>query len=471
MRDLSKNENAIKAIQSRIYQEANEYEKKPEHVRLAVREKDKQFFKKHVLEKGGTKIDENEFSLSDSQVKIKLASKIFTKKFKFDDGTLNHQLLDEMIMYVLNNTVLVYVKTSNITSAFRLFSVLNARGMDLTTSDLLKSENLSSIVESDREEFQRIWETIEDELGREDLDKLIGFIRTIFVKEKAKKATFDEFDELIFKKDPLFKGKNFINYLSSISDIYKEKVLNADLNYEKDSVLFFNLMTLMRNYLKASDWIPVFIFFYKKFPNEENLLPFLRKLERKFVLNWIRGLSPTERIVDMNRILSVIEQMDKVNDILNNKIFDTTLVETEFESIINDTFFYGKKYCTYILLRLDLALSENSNVKKSYKNVISVEHILPQTPNSNSIWAKVFTEGERFEWTNKIGNLVLLSRKKNSSANNKSFEEKKSTYYKNGITDFELTKEISNYNEWNSQSIANRQNQYLKKLKTIWIEK
>ena len=469
MRDVSTTDKAINLLQSKIYQEANEYEKKAETVRLKVRDKDKQFFRKYVLEKGGTKLDITGQKLSNSQEKIKIAIEVFKNKFLHTDRTVNQQLLDEMIIYVLNNAIMVYVKTSNLTSAFRLFSVLNARGMELTTSDLLKSENLAKIVESDREEFRRKWETMEDELGREELEKLIAFIRTIFIKEKARKSIYEEYNDLIYKKDPLFKGKNFVNYLSNVSEIYKEKVQNSDISYQNDAVMFYNLMTLMRDYLKFTDWIPVFILFNKKYPYEQILLPFLKRLEKKVVGNWIRGLSPTERIVDMNRVLSLIEKSKTVDDVLNHNTFKTDTYESEFETIINDENFYSRNFCKYVLLRLDLSLSENSNVQKAYKSIISIEHILPQKPSSGSSWIEKFNDGERNLWTNRIGNLVLLSRKKNSSANNKPFNEKKESYFKKGLTDFEITKEIMSLKVWDLNELKNRQEKCLNRIKNILL--
>jgi len=53
-----------------------------------------------------------------------------------------------------------------------------------------------------------------------------------------------------------------------------------------------------------------------------------------------------------------------------------------------------------------------------YPGTITVEHILPRNPPENSEWVKLFTEEERDEWTDKLGNLVLLSRRKNSRAQN-----------------------------------------------------
>ena len=62
-----------------------------------------------------------------------------------------------------------------------------------------------------------------------------------------------------------------------------------------------------------------------------------------------------------------------------------------------------------------------------------IEHILPQTPDQASDWCKNFTGTQRAEWTNKLGNLIFLSRRKNASQGNLDFALKKEKYFKQNI--------------------------------------
>ena len=116
-----------------------------------------------------------------------------------------------------------------------------------------------------------------------------------------------------------------------------------------------------------------------------------------------------------------------------------------------------------------MSLNENSNVIKAYKGIVTIEHILPQHPNPDSVWYTLFDEKQRHDWTNSIGNLLLLSRKKNSSANNSSFDVKIKKYFSKGITDFELTKEITKYDVWNVKSLIQRQECLIDRILELWI--
>ncbi|MCA9156206.1 MAG: HNH endonuclease [Planctomycetales bacterium] len=51
--------------------------------------------------------------------------------------------------------------------------------------------------------------------------------------------------------------------------------------------------------------------------------------------------------------------------------------------------------------------------------IITVEHVLPQNPKSGSQWERWFPNpAVREQWVHRLGNLALLSRRKNSSASN-----------------------------------------------------
>jgi hypothetical protein len=95
-----------------------------------------------------------------------------------------------------------------------------------------------------------------------------------------------------------------------------------------------------------------------------------------------------------------------------------------------------------------------------------VEHVLPQNPSNNSKWWDNFTEEEHEQLVHKMGNLVLLGRKKNSELNNKEFKEKKKRYFGDNIKAFPNSLKVMQYNEWTLETIQERQKEMLLKLKT-----
>lgn len=83
--------------------------------------------------------------------------------------------------------------------------------------------------------------------------------------------------------------------------------------------------------------------------------------------------------------------------------------------------------CKYTLMHLDMVLAGGKLLLTYDPNKVTVEHVLPQNPASNSDWVQNFSEEQRESWTHRLGNLVILNRNRNSKAQNYDFE-KKSAY-------------------------------------------
>ena len=64
---------------------------------------------------------------------------------------------------------------------------------------------------------------------------------------------------------------------------------------------------------------------------------------------------------------------------------------------------------------------------------ISVEHILPQTPSKTGQWVKDFTDDQQDTWLHRLGNLMLLSRRKNTSLGNLDFADKRVRYFEDRV--------------------------------------
>ncbi len=107
------------------------------------------------------------------------------------------------------------------------------------------------------------------------------------------------------------------------------------------------------------------------------------------------------------------------------------------------------KIRAYVLLRLDTALSGGGAIY-DYP-IITIEHVLPQTPAKASNWMEWFPEELLREgWVHRLANLVLLSRRKNSEAQNFDFETKKEKYFKSdkGVSPFVLTTQVLGQADW-----------------------
>jgi hypothetical protein len=76
--------------------------------------------------------------------------------------------------------------------------------------------------------------------------------------------------------------------------------------------------------------------------------------------------------------------------------------------------------------------------------------VLPQKPAAGSKWLAWFPNANgRYQWVHKLGNIALLTRKKNSAASNYEFDKKKQSYFaQDGVSPSVLTTQVLDKNEW-----------------------
>lgn len=293
IRDFTSKDKLRENLTSYLFQEEDEYKEIPKEMRILPWEDLKEMFEKYVYSPGGTKKFIEDFEnkriepkdTQDPLYHLYEAINIFSEKLqeKLEDP----EELDKYVKYLLNQVYLVYIKTKAFTSAFRLFNVLNTRGIPLVTSDILKSENIGEIRDqSDRLKYASIWRDIENNLGRDELENIIAFIRSIQLKEKAKLSIYEEYRKKIFVTDGLKRGKEFIDYVKEISDIYYDKILEGELNVDSNEIKneYKNIITLLGRFVPFSDWIPPVLAYHHKFSSDEHLLDFLKKLEQKVIM-------------------------------------------------------------------------------------------------------------------------------------------------------------------------------------------
>ena len=121
-----------------------------------------------------------------------------------------------------------------------------------------------------------------------------------------------------------------------------------------------------------------------------------------------------------------------------------------------------------MLQRLDEALSSGGAI---YEDPTSIEHVLPQTVDADSEWAKLFPDEQiRADWTHKLANLVFLTRRINTRASNWDFDRKKSEYFasQDGASPFPLTQGVLQTTAWTVGHLEERQTKMLNALAKVW---
>lgn len=450
LRDLVDDGKIKSNLQKKIMQEENFVDGIPQKIRLEVR--DSSIFNDLVVVQDGTSIDHAVSKLSEPHWRYIQAASIFRGALE----SFTQEKLQNFIQFVSQKCILIKLSTYSFADAFRLFSIVNDRGKQLRRIDILKAQNLGpEYIQSDsvRAQLAHRWQQYENELGSDRFESVFFLARLIYVKEKPQGDLLKEFEERIFVKN-LQKGQQFFEVMFRYADLYEQIFIDRDIADVDDqkNYKFRNLIQIMISEYQASEWQACLLYYVQKF-GKKDILTFLYRLEKIYLEQWVQGTRKDERFKKYADILTVIQAASNSGEVIPKIVYDAEIIRNG----VKDSNLYNLGYKKYVLLRLELLCSEQDQIR--FFEAKSIEHVLPQNPSQDSEWLNQHDKEDMKNYVNSLGNLVLISKSKNSSASNKEFSDKKKTYLSPRVSDYPRSNQILGYNEWSKKDITERTNE------------
>ncbi len=475
IRDLAQDKEAKEDCQNCIYQKGSAYRKVPERNRVvfAIRDNVQRFVDEFVKNDGGTNRieDLDKITSTEADKSIQNMAQAILEIRRFFGDAENGSVPEKLLQFLLNKVLLIYVATQDLEDAFRLFTILNDRGIPLRNSDILKSLNLGALEkDNDKIRFAKLWEEAESELG-DEFDRFLNYLRTILVKDKARLNLLQEFEQKIYdpkekekasgtKKPALLKkGKETFELVERYLNHYTTLLSGNNYDETGNSFKFDNLIKAMLTGLPSTDWIPPLLRYYDKF-KYSRLLDFITLLDNKFSADWIVQYSPTDRIDNMNEVIKAIERTNTPEILFADPYFK---IDTEEFMRTVDAAVYGRRFTRYLLIKLDFLYQDHAH--RMSLETLSVEHVLPQNPKDDSQWKRDFTDVYRNQWTDRLGNLVLISAKKNSSQGRSDYAEKKTKYFSKCISTCPNSLRVLQNERWTPAELEKNHSVVLQKIK------
>lgn len=467
IRDLTGSPGKQASRERYVKQVANEDEGIPEALRLRLRQQDQPFFEKHVQTCGATDKLPKPGSSGDAQARIVENAGLIRKKLE----ELGEEGRTSLLQFLLQNCYLVVVEVPTPTAARRIFTVLNARGMDLTATDILKADLLERAGEEKEGDLSRRWENAEVDLGRERFTELFTHIRMIFERDKPRSALENAFPEQV----PIFRS-NPPEFMDTVLEPYADAFLLSLDDGELRKQFGAKTADLIRslNRLDNKDWLPPLLLCLRQAleGTRDDVAKFVFRLERLAYYLFMVRADVNARMARYATVLDDLEPLpgQKQRTGAKSKTGGMVLSQAEafaFFNALDGDVYLQTRVVKPILLRLEQASTDGS-ANYDYPT-ISVEHVCPQNFDDNSLWAKWFSDEDRSIWVHSLPNLVLLNRRKNSSAQNYEFKIKKNKYFVYGDScPFTVTNEVRDYKTWKPEDLEDRREIILERLAEEW---
>lgn len=478
LRDLSQNSNVRQSCGRSIFQKGDDIDGVPERTRIvfAIRREVQDFVDEFVKAEGGTSRSQEIEKLASSCeiASIKNMCRAISEIRRYLIDAESSIDLESFLKFIRNKVLLIYISTEDLDDAFRLFTVLNARGVPLRNSDILKSTNLGAIEkEFEKTHYAKLWEAAESELG-DDFDRFLNYLRTILLKDKARLNLLQEFEQKIYdpkerdrstglKKPALLsKGKVTFNFIEKYLGHYAQLLGGQNHDHTNGSFKCDNLIKVMLMGLPSTDWVPPALRYFDRFKHD-GLYDFLILLDNKCSADWIVQFTPTDRIENMNEIIKAIDDAENLHDVLSHKCFKVHAAELS-RAIENAV--YGRRFAKYLLIKLDYIYHDHAH-RMAFES-LSVEHVLPQNPAPDSQWRVDFSDEERREWTDRLGNLVLITRKKNSSQGNADYSVKLKKYFAKNINTCPNSLRVLANLKWTPKELRDNHRVVIEKIRSYY---
>jgi len=357
--------------------------------RLTPRERDADFFRTTIQAEAATASLPDPRQFRDARARMIENAAFLRDRLKdLPEGTRRR-----LTMYIAQRCYLVMVAASDQESAFRIFSVLNSRGLDLSPADVLKAEIIGALPADKQDAYTASWEDIEDELGRERFAELFGHIRMIHRKQKMQGTLIAEFREFVpARQNP---AKFIDDELAPYADAYEEITDQAFESFKHSDTINRYLVHLSR--LDNFDWQPPAIeVIARRRSNPDFIMCFLSDLERLAYGLFLTRADPSERIRRYGKLLASIQSGEDVFLDKSPLQLEDAEKKAVRQTLAGDIYTVTRIRLP-LLLRLDELLAGGSAVYNS--PIISVEHVLPQNPPACSHWLTDFpNEADREKW-------------------------------------------------------------------------
>ncbi|RKR73470.1 DUF262 domain-containing protein [Frondihabitans australicus] len=471
--------------------------------RVALRSKDADFFARQVQELGATTrllhLTPGQLE-TDSQRALHANTRALQRVLAgWSDDRRRH-----LAQKLASRTYLVAVSTADLDSAHRIFGVMNARGLDLSPADIVKSRVIGAIRDSPgrdspgtgstsadstsarstsddshalAERYAAKWEDAEESIGRDDFADLFLQIRLVESKQRARASLLREFPEQVLSRYLPDRATEFVDdvlvpYARAYQQIRDRAYAVSPAQTSRPGSHPVNTWLSRLDVLDNRDWRAPALWALRTRPGDAPWLDrFFAKLERLAASLYIRRVWTTPRVT---RHIELLRQLDAADqhgtDPLDAPAFELTPAERrDTLAVIDGDVYLASKIRKYLLLRLDDTVAGATEVTYQHR-VITVEHVLPQNPRAGSTWLESFSDADRARWTHRLANLVLLGRMKNSEAQNYDFERKKAAYFsgRGGAVAFALTSQVLRYPQWNPATLEVRQRELVGLLAREW---
>lgn len=381
----------------------------------------------------------------------------------FDDGEALAQLLSETVARQL---LFILITVDDELNAYMVFETLNARGLELSTTDLLKNYLFSRVKSaSDRMALQRRWARLIATVRQERFPEFLRYHLLCVQPRVRSQRLFKQVREKVKSGGDVIQLLNDLDgraeLYSALSDPQHQYWIDrpeCKPHVRELSLFRFKQMT------------PLLFAAWERFDpaNFERVMKLVSIASFRYGI--VGRLNTNELEPAYHRCAKDVldgtarRPADVYSRLVSSGVFvDDAKFGQDFASMSIEAHGAGKRLAKYVLAKLESDLSGNSLDPDTDPSTI--EHVLPE--NASEAWGATFSEEQREMNLDRLGNLTLLEAPLNRRCGNADYPAKIDAYRGSR---YRLTNQIPEMAPelWSPDLIAKRQSQMAVRALHVW---
>ena len=377
------------------------------------------------------------------------------------------------ILMALNKLYVVCVPISEEDNAQKIFESINATGVKLTASDLIRNYILMDLKSEVQEQYYKdYWKKIEDYISS-DSKKLELFFRMYLAARThnlpTRSAIYRNFVSWVKESNISTEEllKDVVQYADAYYNIYRKDIRELDSSIRESIKEFRRILSDM----PAPALMELYLLYKKKCISEQTFSRLVQMISCYLIRRALCNLD-TSNITRMfpTFIRDVMDECngnyDNIIDIAGKNLVTKNVGNAMYmptDTQMRETIANANMYNIRATLRTFFdKLELRNNPAPVDLTSLSVEHIMPQSKSKE--WMKELRiDEETYNYNlHRLGNLTLAAKSDNSAMGDKLWE------YKNKIlkstSHLKINEEVLKVNKWTIQEIEKRTNDLIEKM-------
>ncbi len=357
------------------------------------------------------------------------------------------------------------ITVSDELNAYKVFETLNARGVKLSSTDLLKNYLFSVVHDQNQDEhelsnLETRWEELVGKLGSESFPDFLRAHWNSRNKFLRHSELFKRIRDRIRNREEVFA---LLRDMMTDVDTYVALSKPEDELWTPEQRKYIGELKMFT----VRQVYPLLLTACRKFTNPNELRDILRAISIiSFRYNVISNnpANEQERVYNTVAERLATENMtfrDVLNELRPIYIRDKDFIYAFSNKILKTTQSRNKRVVRYILFAIEQHITTISHDFDSDR--YNLEHIMPE--NLSEAWDHI-TDMDHEQFVYRLGNMTIMSTAQNRNLGNAGFDVKRETFLN---SEFQLTQRVAAENaEWNPSRIEHHQSWMATQATAIW---